>query len=294
MQPVTEPRVDPAPSRLNYRMQRLLLTPLFRLVLRVGVPFMVGFGGLTLWFSDEERRDAFNLFVADLRAEIEQRPEFMVKIMAIDGASVSVSEDIREILHLDFPTSSFDLNLDEMRETVVELDAVETARMRIRQGGVLQIDVVERTPVVLWRSIQGLELLDATGVHVRMVEQRGAFPELPIVAGEGADQAIPEAMKLFAATGPLIGRVRGLERIGERRWDVVLDRDQRILLPETGAVQALRRVVAMDQVIDMQILARDVVSVDLRLPDRPTLRMTDHSLGEYRRIKTIESQEGRL
>ena len=294
MQQVTGSRVDPAPSRLNYRMQRLLLTPIFRLVLRVGVPFMLGFGGLTLWFSDEERRDAFNLLISDLQAEIEQRPEFMVKIMAIDGASVGVSEDIRAILHLDFPISSFDLDLDEMRATVAELDAVETARMRIRQGGVLQIDVVERTPAVLWRSIQGLELLDASGVHVRTVAQRSAFPDLPVVAGEGANDAIPEALELIATSGPLMMRLRGMERIGARRWDVVLDRNQRIMLPETGALQALQRVIAMDQVPDMQILARDVVAVDLRLPDRPTLRMTHHALDEYRRIKTLESEEGRL
>ena len=31
-------RPDPAPSRLKYRMERLMLTPLFRLLLRFGLP----------------------------------------------------------------------------------------------------------------------------------------------------------------------------------------------------------------------------------------------------------------
>ncbi|MEQ8256181.1 MAG: cell division protein FtsQ, partial [Roseovarius confluentis] len=34
-----EPKADPAPSRWSYRYQRLMLTPLFRKLLRVGVPF---------------------------------------------------------------------------------------------------------------------------------------------------------------------------------------------------------------------------------------------------------------
>jgi len=35
------PRRDPAPSRWQYRMQRLWLTPLFRMLFRVGLPLLV-------------------------------------------------------------------------------------------------------------------------------------------------------------------------------------------------------------------------------------------------------------
>jgi cell division protein FtsQ len=54
--------------------------------------------------------------------------------------------------------------------------------------------------------------------------------------------------------------------VGERRWDVVLDRDQRILLPETEPGRALERVLALDQAQDL--LDRDV-TVDLRLEPPP-------------------------
>ena len=44
---------DPAPSRLNYRLQRWLLTPGVRLFLRAGVPFAVVFGAVSLYMSDD-------------------------------------------------------------------------------------------------------------------------------------------------------------------------------------------------------------------------------------------------
>ena len=135
MQQVSRP--DPAPSKLRYRLQRVMLTPAYRLLLRVGLPFAVAFGGATWWFSIPENRDAFHGVIVDARAAIEQRPEFMVKLMAVDGASESVSADIRTVLPVRFPVSSFDLDLDAMRAKVVALDAVESARLRIRQGGVL-------------------------------------------------------------------------------------------------------------------------------------------------------------
>ena len=94
-------RPDPAPSRWSWRMQRLMLTPGIRLALRVGVPFCVTLAAGTWYLSDDARRGAIEQAVAEARASIETRPEFMVNVMAIDGASVTVAEDIREIVPLE-------------------------------------------------------------------------------------------------------------------------------------------------------------------------------------------------
>lgn len=282
-------RPDPAPSRLKYRMERLMLTPLFRLLLRFGVPCLLTFGIASWWLSVDENRMKIIDTYSDLRSQVESRPEFMVNMMAVDGASDLVADGIRQMLPLDFPISSFDLDLEAMRATVVSLDPVKAARLYVRQGNVLQVDVVERIPVVLWRNEQGLQLLDDEGFLVGPAFVRADWPELPLIVGDGADAYVTEALDLIAAAEPLSARLRGLVRMGERRWDVVLDREQRILLPETDAVQALKRVIAMDQAVDM--LERDLMAVDLRLPQRPTLRMTDGAVQELHRIRAIEAGE---
>lgn len=282
-------RPDPAPSRLKYRMERLMLTPLFRLLLRFGVPCLLTFGIASWWLSVDENRMKIIDTYSDLRSQVESRPEFMVNMMAVDGASDLVADGIRQMLPLDFPISSFDLDLEAMRATVVSLDPVKAARLYVRQGNVLQVDVVERIPVVLWRNEQGLQLLDDEGFLVGPAFVRADWPELPLIVGDGADAYVTEALDLIAAAEPLSARLRGLVRMGERRWDVVLDREQRILLPETDAVQALERVIAIDQAVDM--LERDLMAVDLRLPQRPTLRMTDGAVQELHRIRAIEAAE---
>lgn len=282
-------RPDPAPSRLKYRMERLMLTPFYRTLLRFGLPCLVTFGAASWWLSVEANRQMVVDTYTDLRSQVESRPEFMVNMMAVDGASDLVAEGIREMLPLDFPVSSFDLNLETMRETVVALDPVKSARLYVRQGNVLQVDVVERIPVVLWRTDTGLRLLDDEGVLVGPAFLRADWPDLPLIVGDGASEVVEEALDLAAAAEPLNGRLRGLVRMGERRWDVVLDRGQRILLPETDAVQALERVIAMDEAVDM--LERDLTVVDLRLPYRPTLRMTDGAVQELLRIRAIEAGE---
>ncbi len=276
---------DPAPSRLRYRLQRWMLTPGIRTGLRFGLPAALVVAAAAGYLADQGRRDALLQAGADLRASIEERPEFLVGLMAIDNASPDLAQEIRDAVPLDFPISSFDLDLEVIRGTIAALDPVQSVSLRIRPGGVLQVNVAEREPAIVWRNRQGVSLLDATGAHITRILTRTERGDLPLIAGDGADQAVDEALRLIAAAKPLGARLRGLVRIGERRWDVVLDRAQRILLPPDQPVRALERVIALSEAQDM--LARDVAVVDMRLGNRPTLRMTSDAVQEWWRIREI-------
>ena len=265
-------RPDPAPSRWAWRMQRLMLTPGFRLGLRVGLPFCAALLAGTVYLGDATRRAAIADAVEEARRAVEERPEFMVKLMAIDGAEGPLAGAIRTAVPLEFPLSSFDLDLADIRQRVTALNGVRNAAVRVKPGGVLQIDVIPRVPVAVWRSAGGLTLIDEGGALVDAIAARADRPDLPLIAGEGAARHVPEALSLIRAAAPLGARLRGLVRMGARRWDVVLDRDQRILLPEDGALQALERVIALEGA--QEVLARDVSRVDMRLTHRPTVRMT--------------------
>jgi len=281
----TAPARDPAPSRWSYRLQRWMLTPGIRLGLRIGVPAAIVFGLTSSFLAHEDRRDALRLFVSDIRTSIEERPEFMVNLMAVDGAGPEVSEDIREVVPVDFPISSFNLDLAHLRDIVVGLDPVKEATVRIRPGGILQVNIVERKPAVIWRSYDGLALLDETGAHVSEVLSRRMRADLPLIAGDDADQMVREALTLYAAAAHLDGRLRGLLRIGGRRWDVILDRGQRIMLPPDNPVRALERVIALHQAQDL--LERDVKVVDMRLGERPTVRMSERAVKDWWRIRQL-------
>lgn len=265
------PMKDPAPSRLAYKLNRLMLRRGMRRFLRLGLPVLILAAVAAVWVSDEARVQDARDRIAELRRQLEERPEFMVRVMAVENASPRVSDDIREVLSLDFPQSSFDLDLDQLRSTVEDLDAVANAHVRIRTGGVLEITVIERTPVAVWRSKEALQLIDAEGHRVTEVEDRSVRPKLPLLVGEGGDKAVSEALILYRLSEPIRDRLRGFLRVGARRWDLVLDRDQRIMLPEQNAVRALEKVIALDRAQDL--LARDISVVDFRNLHRPVLRL---------------------
>ena len=108
------------------------------------------------------------------------------------------------------------------------------------------------------------------------------------MVGEAANTRVPEALELFRTATPINARLRGLVRMGARRWDVVLDRDQRIMLPETQPVQALERVIALENA--QEVLSRDVARVDMRLAQRPTVQMNKEATQEWWRIRQISGQ----
>ncbi len=264
-------RRDPAPSRLAYRLHRLWLRPRLRRFLLRGVPALLLAWAAGAWLAQEEHQDALRSKYHEILASIEARPEFSVSRMEILGASEAVAEDIREIMPVDLPASVFDLDLEAMKARISELGAVAQADLRIRKGGVLELRITERHPVAIWRYGHDLVLLDAEGHQVAVIASRLERPGLPLLAGAGAEAAVPEALDLLAAAAPVGPRIRGLVRIGERRWDLVLDGDQRILLPERQPVKALQKVMALDRAQDL--LARAVQIIDMRNPARPTLRL---------------------
>ena len=283
---------DPAPSIWAYRLHRLWMTPYFRVFVRRGLPTFVVVTTLGLYLANDVRQAAIVNGLVGLRTQFEQRPEFQVGLISVDGASLDLAEAIRAKMNLALPQSSFDLDLDSARARIESLDAVAKADLRVRAGGVLHVDITERVPVIVWRTGDSIDLLDATGHRVAGLAARSDRPDLPLIAGAGAEKAADEALAIYAAAAPILTRVRGLVRMGERRWDIMLDRDQRILLPAENPVQAVERLIALDQVQDL--LARDILTVDLRNERRPVLRLSPFALEIMRQGRGIAPVETKL
>jgi cell division protein FtsQ len=61
--------------------------------------------------------------------------------------------------------------------------------------------------------------------------------------------------------------------VADRRWTLRLVNGIDVRLPETDTDAALHRLVDLDR--DKKLLTRDVAMIDLRLPDRVTVRLSD-------------------
>jgi len=277
-------------GRLAYRVQRLWLTPFIRRALTIGLPAGVVALGIMAYFLNPENRANLMAQADAAYALVVDRPEFMVTDLdLVQPLPPEVAAAIRDVVEPLLPQSSFRLDLAALRTELERLDAIRLADLRLSADGKLAIGITQRVPAILWRSNNGLEVLDAEGVRIGFVTDRAALPDLPLVAGDGADAQIGEALDLIEAATPLGPRLLGLVRMGERRWDVVLDRDQTIRLPEADPIAALERIIALDQAQDL--LARDVMVTDLRNPARPVLQVSAGALETIRALRGTSTTE---
>jgi cell division protein FtsQ len=68
-------------------------------------------------------------------------------------------------------------------------------------------------------------------------------------------------------------QVRAIVLVGSRRWNLRLTNGMDIRLPEANVEKALATLTKLDN--DEQLLSRDIVAIDLRLPDRLTVQLSD-------------------
>lgn len=265
-----------AGTPLRYRLRRLWRRRSVRRAVQVQIPAMALAVAAALLASDPQVHAAIGGQVRALREELTKRPEFAVTRIDITGASPTVEAEMRAAL-IDVPgASSLALDAAALRRRMERLGWIARAAVSLEAPGTLRIAVTEREPAAVWRIDGEPWLVDASGARITALFRRDEYPALPLVIGDGADRAVEEALALVAALGPLAPRLRGLVRVGQRRWDLVLDHDQVLMLPMDDPVGALIGAVAWHR--DDGLLDRDIAAVDLRLPGRPTLRLTARAI----------------
>ena len=269
---------DPAPSRLGYKFSRWMLSPFIKKSVFFGMPLIILLLPVFIFLKDQNNKNMVEEIVLDFYRKIIERPEFMLSALSIQGSSDSLNAEIREILGLNFPISSFDLELADLRNRVLSLPPVETAEVRLEGGSILHVKVKEKVPALLLKDDTGIHVLNKNGDYIRPLLSTEYGSKLPVITGEGAQKAAAEAFILFSALHDKLDEVRGLVLVGGRRWNIVLKSGQVIMLPEKKSEQAVQKILILDKA--EKILSRDIAVFDFRLPYRITLRFPENKDGQ--------------
>lgn len=168
------------------------------------------------------------------------------------------------------PIITFDV--EAARERVEELSWVRSAEVERQLPDTLIVSIIERKPLALWQT-EGRDhvLIDGDGEQLQNYEL-GDYLDLPVLVGDDAPKAAAEMLTTLQTIPHLYDQITGAQRIGHRRWNIQLANGMFIRLPEENMELAWRRLEMLDS--EHGILDRDVLIVDLRLPDRTFVRLT--------------------
>jgi len=165
------------------------------------------------------------------------------------------------------------VDLDGTRAELMKLGWISDARVSRRLPDTLVVDIVERVPAAIWQYQHRLALIDKDGVVIGPVDDR-TMPDLPVVVGPGANRRATQLAALMAAAPSLRPLVTAASWQGDRRWDIIFQSGEKLMLPEgeAEAAKALTFFAQEDRRAGM--LGKGLVSIDLRDPTRMVARMS--------------------
>lgn len=138
----------------------------------------------------------------------------------------------------------------------------------------LQISTTERRAFALWQKNGRVSVIAADGTVLEpYIEDR--YLGLPLVVGRGAELQAKDFFAVLDRFADVRASLRAAVLVAERRWDLWLKNGVEIRLPESKVDQALELLTKLDR--EKQLMSRDIVAVDLRLPDRVSVRLSDEA-----------------
>ncbi|MFD0933782.1 cell division protein FtsQ/DivIB, partial [Methylobacterium trifolii] len=198
---------------------------------------------------------------------------FGVERVTISGISRMYEREVLAAAGIDWRTSVPFLDVVEVRERLLRVPLIASASVRKIYPNEIVINQVEREPAALWQRNGEISVIAADGTVIDTMRD-DRYASLPLVVGEDANTRLGEYLALIASAGALAERVKAGTYVSGRRWTLKLDGVD-VRLPEADPAAALARLVALERT--GRILEKDIIAVDLRMPDRVVVRLTEEA-----------------
>ncbi|MEL6436786.1 MAG: cell division protein FtsQ/DivIB [Pseudomonadota bacterium] len=214
---------------------------------------------------------------------------FGISEIEISGNTHTRPGDIYRAIGLADTHSLIGVDIASARAAVNKLPWVESAQLRKAYPDTLSIDLVERDPFALWQMGDSIAVVERDGTVIGGFAADPRIAALPLLVGVGAAEHADDFLRTLSAYPWISGQAQAYIRVGDRRWDLRLRNGLTVKLPENGIEAAIDRLQALDA--SEGVLARDLASIDLRLPDRTVFALTDNAADE--RAKFVKTRAER-
>jgi cell division protein FtsQ len=195
-----------------------------------------------------------------------------ISSIALSGETRLGREDILTLAGVTGRSSLLCLDAAAARAKLMTNPWIGEATVLKLYPGRLQIEITERTATALWQDAGRVSVISADGTVLEPFAG-SRFSDLPLVVGEGAATRAQDFLALVGRYPVLREQADAAVLVAQRRWNLRLKSGVDVRLPELGIEAALQTLVRLDR--EKKLLSRDVTAIDLRLPDRVTVRLSD-------------------
>jgi cell division protein FtsQ len=197
---------------------------------------------------------------------------FRITSVAINGRKQLSQDEILAVGGVNGRSSLLFLDAATVRDRLKANPWIADAAVLKLYPDRLQIDITERTAFALWQEDGRMSVISDDGAVLEPYVTR-RFTSLPLVVGKGADSRARDFLALLDRYPQVRSVTKAAILVGERRWNLRLNDGLDVRLPENDVGNALATLSKLDQ--DDKLFSRDITAIDMRLPDRLTVRLSE-------------------
>jgi cell division protein FtsQ len=269
-QPQSPSRAQPRPAP---RARRRRASPTLRRTALWGAPLALAAGlGIGVVMSaahgPHSPRD-----IATAAFDLTGKLGLVVTDIQVQGRQTTDTATILAALDAHYGTPILAVSPAKAKQQLEALPWVRTASIERRLPGTIAVSLVERRPLAVWQHDGKQELIDQDGTVIPVTDL-SRFAKLPTVVGDDqARRGAAQLLGLLASEPDIAARVTAVVFVGDRRWNVRIDNAIDVMLPEDDVAGAWAKLAELQRT--GQILQRNAEAIDMRLPDRLVMRVTD-------------------
>ncbi|MBV9509258.1 MAG: FtsQ-type POTRA domain-containing protein [Caulobacteraceae bacterium] len=192
-----------------------------------------------------------------------------VQALTIQGASPMAQADIARAAGVFKDQPLVGLDLQAVKRNVEQVGWVKSARVVRLFPDTIVIAVTERDSLAVWQHAGRTVVVDSSGQPIPEADP-ARFPDLPLVVGEGANEAVGAILPILRNHPAVLQRLEALVRVDGRRWDLRTRDGGLIQLPAVGEDSALIELDQLNQ--KSRILELGFERIDLRDPEMAAVR----------------------
>jgi cell division protein FtsQ len=211
-------------------------------------------------------------FVKDVRDGAAVAAGFPIATVSVSGEKHLSRNEILAAAGVTAHSSLFFFDVADARARLLTNPWVAEATVQKLLPNRLVIAITERAAFALWQKAGRVGVIAEDGT-VLEPSVLPLYVDLPFVVGAGAEIRARDFLALLDRRPELRADVRAAVLVAERRWNLRLRNGVDVRLPESDVERALDQLVALER--DVRLSDRDITSIDLRLPDRVTVRLSD-------------------
>ncbi|WP_194966654.1 cell division protein FtsQ/DivIB [Rickettsia endosymbiont of Cardiosporidium cionae] len=160
---------------------------------------------------------------------------FKIQFLIIEGQKNITDKELLGLFKNQTQTSILNIDLENIRACLEKNAFIKHAIIERRLPNTIHIAITEKSPVAIWQYNNSINLVDDNGeiIYVKNIEKYiEKYSNLIHIIGKSANIEVTNLINDLKIYPSIYQKLLYATRYGERRWDLILEQNITVKMPE--------------------------------------------------------------